>query len=153
MEEKTSQIEALKTLAASENSVVIAISGSRRSKYVVNWALDKFIPQGQIFFKLLHVRPNIVAVPTPSKFICQHLESLQPLYMYSLWFFFFDPFSYFSVGNSIPISQVRDEVATAFRKEMEWKANEKLLPFKIMCTRRKVNIYIYTHTSIEEKHG
>lgn len=41
---------------------------------------------------------------------------------------------------------MRDEVATAFRKEMEWKANEKLLPFKIMCTRRKVNIYIYTHT-------
>lgn len=84
MEEKTSQIEALKTLAASENSVVIAVSGSRRSKYVVNWALDKFIPQGLIFFKLLHVRPNIVAVPTPSMFICQHLESLQPLYMYSL---------------------------------------------------------------------
>lgn len=112
MEEKPNEIEALNTLAeAPENSVAIAISGSRRSKYVVNWALDKFIPEGEISFKLLYVRPKILAVPTP-------------------------------MGNSIPISQVRDEIATAFRKEMEWQANEKLLPYKIMCTQRKVQVEI-----------
>lgn len=111
MGEKLTQLEALKALAPPENSVAIAISGSRRSKYVVNWALDKFIPEGEIFFKLLHVRPKIIAVPTP-------------------------------MGNSIPISQVRDEVATAFKKEMEWQASEKLLPYKIMCTRRQVQVEI-----------
>lgn len=48
-------------------AVAIAIKGNRKSKYVVAWALEKFIPEGIIFFKLLHVRPKITAVPTPSK--------------------------------------------------------------------------------------
>lgn len=47
--------------------VAIAIDGKRRSKYVVRWALDKFVPQGEVLFKLVHVRPRITAVPTPSK--------------------------------------------------------------------------------------
>lgn len=43
------------------------------------------------------------------------------------------------MGNSIPISQVRDEVAVAYRKEVEWQTKEKLLPYKELCTRRKVS--------------
>ena len=42
------------------------------------------------------------------------------------------------MGNSIPISQVRDDVAAAYRKEVEWQATEKLLPYKKMCTQKKV---------------
>lgn len=44
-----------------------------------------------------------------------------------------------SVGNSIPISQVRDDVVAAFRKDVEWQTSEKLHPYKMLCTRLKVN--------------
>lgn len=42
------------------------------------------------------------------------------------------------MGNFIPISQVRDDVAAAYKKEVEWQAAEKLLPYKRMCSQRKV---------------
>ena len=44
------------------------------------------------------------------------------------------------MGNFIPISQVRDDVAAAYRKEVEWQAAEKLLPYKRMCSQRKVGL-------------
>lgn len=47
--------------------VAVAINGNRKSKYVVKWALDKFVSEGNTIFKLLHVRPSITTVPTPSK--------------------------------------------------------------------------------------
>lgn len=55
--------------------VAVAIDGKRKSKYVVRWALEKFVPEGKVIFKLMHVRPRISGVPTPSKhcaltFIC-----------------------------------------------------------------------------------
>lgn len=37
----------------------LAIKGGRKSKYVVKWALEKFVPEGIVYFKLLHVRPVI----------------------------------------------------------------------------------------------
>ncbi|GFY84398.1 U-box domain-containing protein kinase family protein [Actinidia rufa] len=92
-------------------TVAIAINGNQKSKYVVRWALEKFVPEGKIMYKLLHVRPKITTVPTP-------------------------------MGNSIPISQVRDDVAAAYRKEVEWQATEKLLPYKKMCTQKKVQVEI-----------
>lgn len=91
--------------------VAIAITGNRKSKYIVSWALEKFVPEGKLMFKLLHVRPKITAVPTP-------------------------------MGNTIPLSQVREDVAIAFKKEVEWQANEKLLPYKKMCAQRKVQVEI-----------
>ncbi|GMP23974.1 hypothetical protein CsSME_00001395 [Camellia sinensis var. sinensis] len=91
--------------------VAVAINGNRKSKYVVKWALEKFVPDGKSIFKLLHVRPNITAVPTP-------------------------------MGNFIPLSQVRDDIADAYRKEVEWQTNEKLLPYKKMCTQKKVQVEI-----------
>ncbi|WVZ82679.1 hypothetical protein U9M48_029917 [Paspalum notatum var. saurae] len=42
------------------------------------------------------------------------------------------------MGNFIPISQVRDDVASAYRKEKEWQASNMLLPFKKMCAQKKV---------------
>lgn len=45
---------------------------------------------------------------------------------------------YFPVGNYIPISQVRDDVAAAFVKEVEWEVTAKLRPYKKMCDLRKV---------------
>ncbi|CAN6215188.1 unnamed protein product [Urochloa humidicola] len=42
------------------------------------------------------------------------------------------------MGNFIPISQVREDVASAYRKEAEWQASNMLLPFKKMCAQKKV---------------
>lgn len=44
-----------------------------------------------------------------------------------------------SVGNFIPISQVREDVASAYCEELEWRARNMLLPFKKMCAQRQVN--------------
>lgn len=51
----------------SYHTVYLALSGSRKSKYVVTWALEKFSPEGNVDFKLLHIHPKITSVPTPSK--------------------------------------------------------------------------------------
>ena len=48
-------------------TIGIAVNGNRKSKYVVKWALDKFIPEENVVFKLLHVRAKITVVPTSSK--------------------------------------------------------------------------------------
>nr|ABL85042.1 serine threonine kinase [Brachypodium sylvaticum] len=42
------------------------------------------------------------------------------------------------MGNFIPISQVREDVASAYREELEWQARNMLLPFKKMCAQRQV---------------
>ncbi|XP_044959092.1 U-box domain-containing protein 35-like [Hordeum vulgare subsp. vulgare] len=42
------------------------------------------------------------------------------------------------MGNYIPVSQVRDEVASAYREELEWQARNMLLPYKKMCAQRQV---------------
>jgi hypothetical protein len=51
------------------------------------------------------------------------------------------------VGNFIPISQVREDVALAYRKEAEWQASNTLLPYKTMCTQRKVGLRNHPITS------
>ncbi|KAK7322455.1 hypothetical protein VNO77_25836 [Canavalia gladiata] len=93
----------------SSSVVALAIKGNKKSKYVVQWALNKFVPDGMIIFKLIHVHAGIKGVPTP-------------------------------MGNIIPLSQVRNDVATAFKKEVEWQTNQMLLPFKKMCELRKVHV-------------
>ncbi|XP_042487823.1 U-box domain-containing protein 35-like [Macadamia integrifolia] len=89
-------------------TVAVAISGSKQSKWVLKWALEKFIPEGRILFKLLHVRPKVTVIPSPL--------------------------------GSLLISQVREDVATEYKKEVERKTSELLLPYKQMCARRKVQV-------------
>lgn len=71
MDEKSvKRLEGLDELPPPAYSVVaVAISGSRRTKHVISWALDKFVPEGLVYFKLLHIRPLIFRIPTPSKFL------------------------------------------------------------------------------------
>ncbi|KAL4575986.1 hypothetical protein LXL04_012074 [Taraxacum kok-saghyz] len=90
--------------------VALAVNGSRKTKYVVRWALDKFVPEGILLFKLLLVRPKITRIPTPM--------------------------------GVVPASQVRDDVVIAYKKEVEWQAYEKLLPFKKICAMKKVQVEI-----------
>ncbi|KAI9081393.1 hypothetical protein K1719_036656 [Acacia pycnantha] len=44
------------------------------------------------------------------------------------------------MGNFIPISQVRPDVADAFKKEIEWQKSQMLLPYKNMCDQKKVYV-------------
>lgn len=53
--------------ACNASTVAVAVKGNSKSKYIVSWALEKFIPEGVVIFKLLHVRPRITTVPTASK--------------------------------------------------------------------------------------
>ncbi|KEH21675.1 U-box kinase family protein [Medicago truncatula] len=85
--------------------------GNKKSKYVLQWALDKFVPKGMIIFKLIHVHAGIVVVPTP-------------------------------MGNFLPISQVCDDVAATYKKEIELETNQMFLPFKKMCEQRKVHVEV-----------
>ncbi|XP_077235351.1 U-box domain-containing protein 35-like [Tasmannia lanceolata] len=42
------------------------------------------------------------------------------------------------MGNSLPISKVRDDVAAAYKKEIKWKTDAMLLPYKKMCAQKQV---------------
>lgn len=95
----------------SDSVVAVALSGGRKDKYTVKWALEKFVPEQQVHFKLVHVRPKISRIPTP-------------------------------MGNYIPISGVRDDIAAAYRKDIESQVNEKLLPHKKICSQKKVHAEI-----------
>ncbi|KDO45279.1 hypothetical protein CISIN_1g003576mg [Citrus sinensis] len=100
-------------------SVAVAVKGNRKSRYAVLWALEKFIPEGINLFKLLHVRPRITSVPTPTSLAIGH-----------------------PVGNFIPIEQVRDDVAAAYKQEEKWKTDRLLLPFRNMCAQRRVEVEV-----------
>ncbi|KAJ4956779.1 hypothetical protein NE237_013562 [Protea cynaroides] len=89
-------------------TVAVAISGSRQSKWVLRWALEKFITEGRILFKLLHVRPKVTTIPSPL--------------------------------GTLPLSQVREDVVAEYKKEVERKTTELLLPYKQMCSKRKVQV-------------
>lgn len=45
------------------------------------------------------------------------------------------------MGNSIPISEVREDIANAYRKEVEWQASEMLRPYKDYCSFKKVSTF------------
>ena len=42
------------------------------------------------------------------------------------------------VGNYLPIDDVRDDVALAYKKEIKWQTEVLLLPYKKMCAQRQV---------------
>lgn len=69
--------------SSSSSVVALAIKGNKKSKYVVQWALNKFVPEGMIIFKLIHVHANIQGVPTPSNaFLCLISSIKYELYAY-----------------------------------------------------------------------
>ncbi|KAF5731047.1 U-box domain-containing protein 35-like [Tripterygium wilfordii] len=100
-------------------TVAIAINGKRESKYVVKWALEKFVTEAKVVFKLIHIRPEITSVPT-------------------------------LMGNSIPISHVREDVAAAYKKEVEWQTSALLLPYTKMCGQRQFLLYVQVDVVVVE---
>ncbi|KAK7859317.1 U-box domain-containing protein 35 [Quercus suber] len=44
------------------------------------------------------------------------------------------------MGNSIPLSQVREDVAAAYIKEINWQTSQMLLPYKKLCAQKKVEV-------------
>ncbi|KAL1215045.1 U-box domain-containing protein 52 [Cardamine amara subsp. amara] len=99
-------------------AVAVAINGKKKSKYVVFWALEKFIPEGFSDFKLLYVRSPVTYIPTP-------------------------------MGNAISIAELRDDVVSAYKQEVDWNTNEMLRPYKKMFERRKVQVEILVLESHE----
>lgn len=50
-------------------TIAIAISGSDKSNNVLKWALKKFSSDKNVVFKLIHIHPKVITVPTPCKLI------------------------------------------------------------------------------------
>ncbi|KAH0902228.1 hypothetical protein HID58_041731, partial [Brassica napus] len=100
------------TFPPPSHTIFVALSESRKNKNVVTWALEKFAPEANVGFKLLHIHPRITSVPTP-------------------------------MGNTIPISEVRDDVVAAYRQEVLWQAEDVLKPYKKMFERRKVAVEVH----------
>ncbi|AES64179.2 transmembrane protein, putative [Medicago truncatula] len=85
--------------------------GNKKSKYVVQWALNKFVPEVMIIFKLIHVHAGIVGVPTSSNMIvyCANVSLLLPcgwftwcsnyVWFWKGWGLFISAF-YLSLGKS-----------------------------------------------------
>ncbi|KAI0520185.1 hypothetical protein KFK09_007656 [Dendrobium nobile] len=46
------------------------------------------------------------------------------------------------MGNYLPISQVRDDIVSAYRKDIECQTSSMILPYKEICLRRKVDLEI-----------
>ncbi|KAI4332810.1 hypothetical protein L6164_017689 [Bauhinia variegata] len=46
----------LKSFNSSSPIIAVAIKGNKKSNYVLQWALNKFVPEGMIVFKLIHVQ-------------------------------------------------------------------------------------------------
>ncbi|KAK9130790.1 hypothetical protein Sjap_011277 [Stephania japonica] len=108
---KILEVDKRSLMLSSSLIVAVAVNGGRKSNCALKWGLERFSDEGNVMFKLLHVRARITTVPTP-------------------------------MGNYIPISQVRDDVATAYKKEMEWKTSKRLLPHKQLCSEKKVEAEI-----------
>ena len=52
------------------------------------------------------------------------------------------------MGNLIPLQQVREDVATAYKKEVEWQKMEMILPYQKTCKQRKVHTFIRGQANI-----
>ncbi|XP_010483826.1 PREDICTED: U-box domain-containing protein 52 [Camelina sativa] len=53
------------------------------------------------------------------------------------------------MGNAISVSELRDDVVSAYRQEVDWHTNEMLRPYKKMFERRKVHVEILVLESHE----
>ncbi|KAK4285215.1 hypothetical protein QN277_001943 [Acacia crassicarpa] len=52
---KGDELKKSPSLHSSSSAVAVAIKGNKKSKHMVQWALDTFVPEGRIVFKLIHV--------------------------------------------------------------------------------------------------
>lgn len=93
------------------STILVAINGTKSSKLALKWALNAFLSEEKVHFKLFYVRPPITMIPTP-------------------------------MGIYLPISQVRDEIVSAYRKDIECQARSMILPYKEFCLRNKVDVEI-----------
>ncbi|XP_028804840.1 U-box domain-containing protein 35 isoform X2 [Neltuma alba] len=50
---------------APSSVVAVGIKGGKKSTTILQWALKRFVPEGRIMFKLIHVHASIKRIPTP----------------------------------------------------------------------------------------
>ncbi|XP_042478187.1 U-box domain-containing protein 35-like isoform X2 [Macadamia integrifolia] len=92
-------------------SVAVAITGSKNSVMVVKWALESFISDVKVLFKLLHVRaPNNKSNDPDDKIMVR----------------------------CFPAAQLQEDMVAKHKKDRQTAA--MLFPFKRLCTRRKVEV-------------
>ncbi|MFS8021076.1 hypothetical protein Hanom_Chr16g01423181 [Helianthus anomalus] len=48
--------------------LVVALDVNGTKKYIVKWALDKFVPKGMLLFRLFFIQTKNTRIPTPSEF-------------------------------------------------------------------------------------
>ncbi|CAH8280456.1 unnamed protein product [Arabidopsis lyrata] len=53
------------------------------------------------------------------------------------------------MGNTISVSELRDDVVSAYKQEVDWSTNEMLRPYKKMFERRKVQVEVLVLDSNE----
>ncbi|KAK9092609.1 hypothetical protein Syun_027520 [Stephania yunnanensis] len=59
------EVDKRSLMLSSSSTVVVAVNGSRKNKYTLKGALERFSSEGKVLFKLLHVCVRITTVPTP----------------------------------------------------------------------------------------
>ncbi|KAJ4950378.1 hypothetical protein NE237_027210 [Protea cynaroides] len=99
--------------ASSVLKVAVAITGTRNSILVIKWALESFCSDGKVIFKLLHVRP-------PFKKSTDQSEKI--------------------MLQCLPVTYVQEDTVARYKKQVEKQTTAMLLPFKQICTRRKVEV-------------
>ncbi|KAM0861588.1 hypothetical protein ACQ4PT_045796 [Festuca glaucescens] len=114
------QDEAARVGADAAPTVGLALSGSKSSAYVLQWALAKFSKDDNnpaapaaATFRLIHVLTPVLAVPTPPP-----------------------------VGNYIPIDKVRTNIAEDYVEKVWVKAQKMLALCKDMCDENKVEAQV-----------
>ncbi|KAK9163061.1 hypothetical protein Syun_003963 [Stephania yunnanensis] len=100
------------------------------SKYNINLAEKAYAHIIRLMFQLARSALKVMVVSLLAK-VVEHLVTSETMQMTST--------SEQRLGNYIPISPVRDDVAAAYKKGMEWKASKMLLPYKQLCSEKKGN--------------
>ena len=52
------------------------------------------------------------------------------------------------MGNLIPVPQVRDDVAAAYKKEIEWQRTEMIVPFQKTLIQKKVGYKVSMESNL-----
>ncbi|XP_043722973.1 U-box domain-containing protein 35-like [Telopea speciosissima] len=93
-------------------SVAVALTGTKNSVMLIKWALESFVSDVKVLFKLLHVRAPIKSTDQDDKFMVR----------------------------CFPVAQVHEDMVAKYKKDVERQTTAMFLPFKQLCTQRKVEV-------------
>lgn len=68
--------------------------------------------------------------------VCEFSRELQILISKFLLFFSY----YVAAGRTVSMSEVKEEVAKVYKKQLDAQAKELFLPFRCFCTKKAVSL-------------